>query len=168
METLSNQTVLELITNEFGDAVVNHEDNMGMLCIEVTPSKTHDVISWLKNHPQLQFNFLTDLCGVHYPDNQGKELGMVYHLHSFSNNYRLRIKCFFSAENPVVATLTDLWSGANWQERETFDFYGIEFTGHPNLKRIMNMDSMDYFPLRKEYALEDETREDKSDKFFGR
>lgn len=168
MENLSNQSVLELISAAFGEALLNHEENMGMLCIEVTPSKTHDLMSWLKNHPQLQFNFLTDLCGVHYPDNQGKELGMVYHLHSFNNNFRLRIKCFFSLENPAIDSLTDLWSGANWQERETFDFYGIEFTGHPNLKRIMNMDSMDYFPLRKEYALEDETREDKSDKFFGR
>jgi NADH:ubiquinone oxidoreductase subunit C len=67
-----------------------------------------------------------------------------------------------------IATITDLFAGANWMERETYDFYGIEFTGHPDLRRILNMDDMDYFPMRKEYVLEDGTREDKDDRFFGR
>ena len=70
--------------------------------------------------------------------------------------------------NPSIATVTDLFAAANWQERETFDFYGIIFEGHPNLTRIMNVDEMDYFPLRKEYPLEDGTRTDKEDKYFGR
>lgn len=168
MESFSNQSVLELITAQFGDSVVSSEESYGMLSVEIVPSKIHECLAWLKTHPQMQFNFLTDLCGIHYPDNEGRELGMVYHLHSFSNNFRIRIKSFFSKENPSVPTISDLWDAANWQERETFDFYGIQFTGHPNLKRIMNMDEMDYFPLRKEYALEDETREDKNDNFFGR
>ena len=64
--------------------------------------------------------------------------------------------------------MTDLFAGANWMERETYDFFGIEFVGHPDLRRILNEDSMDYFPMRKEYALEDATREDKDDRYFGR
>ena len=70
--------------------------------------------------------------------------------------------------SPEIPTVTDLWLGANWMERETFDFYGVKFIGHPNLKRILNMDEMDYHPLRKEYPLEDQTRDDKDDRMFGR
>lgn len=165
---ISNAQALEAISAYLGEALIESNDTYGMLCVETTTEKIHDFLAWLKNHEVLKMNFLTDLCGVHYPDNAGKELGMVYHLHSFLNNFRLRIKCNFSLENPEVPTITDLWLAANWQERETFDFYGIQFTGHPDLRRIMNMDEMDYFPLRKEYALEDETRDDKQDKYFGR
>jgi NADH-quinone oxidoreductase subunit C len=80
----------------------------------------------------------------------------------------LVIKVFVPTENPSVPTLTPLFACANWMERETFDFYGILYTGHPNLQRILNIDEMDYFPMRKEYPLEDATREDKIDALFGR
>jgi NADH-quinone oxidoreductase subunit C len=89
-------------------------------------------------------------------------------LHSWENNTRVRIKVFVPITDPKVPTLTTLFAAANWQERETFDFYGIEYIGHPNLKRILNMEDMDYFPMRKEYPLEDATREDKIDALFGR
>jgi NADH-quinone oxidoreductase subunit C len=113
-------------------------------------------------------NFLTTMCGIHYPENKGQELGMVYHLHSLVHNVRLRIKIFFPIEDPVVPTATGLYAAANWMERETFDFYGVQFTGHPNLIRILNVEDMNYHPMRKEYPLEDGTREDKVDVFFGR
>jgi NADH-quinone oxidoreductase subunit C len=70
--------------------------------------------------------------------------------------------------NPIVPTLTTIYAAANWMEREAFDFYGILFEGHPKLKRILNADDMDYFPMRKEYPLEDATRQDKIDALFGR
>ena len=84
------------------------------------------------------------------------------------NNFRIRLKAYVPIENPEIDSLVDIYAGANWMERETYDFYGIIFKGHPNLTRILNEDSMDYFPMRKEYRLEDETREDKDDTFFGR
>jgi NADH-quinone oxidoreductase subunit C len=80
----------------------------------------------------------------------------------------VRVKTFFDINKPEIPTATDIWAGANWMERETYDFYGVKFKGHPNLKRILNVDEMDIFPLRKEYPLEDQTRDDKSDKMFGR
>jgi NADH-quinone oxidoreductase subunit C len=84
------------------------------------------------------------------------------------NNFRIRVKAFIPLSNPAIATITDIFVGANWMERETFDFYGIIFTGHPNLKRILNEEDMDYHPMRKEYQLEDDTRQDKDNRFFGR
>jgi NADH-quinone oxidoreductase subunit C len=84
------------------------------------------------------------------------------------NNMRLRLKCFVPINKPEISSVTSLYSSANWMERETYDYYGFIFTGHPNLKRILNVDEMDYFPLRKEYPLEDATRTDKDDKYFGR
>jgi NADH-quinone oxidoreductase subunit C len=78
------------------------------------------------------------------------------------------LKVFLSKDNLEIDSLTSIYAGANWMERETYDFYGIAFKGHPNMSRILNEDSMDYFPMRKEYHLEDATREDKDDRFFGR
>lgn len=114
------------------------------------------------------FQFLTDLCGVHYPDSTPPVLGVVYHLHCLTQNIRLRIKAFTPVNDPTFPSVTGLFATANWMERETYDFFGIQFQGHPNLTRILNVDDMDYFPLRKEYALEDATREDKQDAYFGR
>jgi len=128
--------------------------------------KIHNVLSLLKNEPEFNFHFLTDLTGIQTADE--KQLGVIYHLHNMPKNYRIRVKTFFDINKPEIPTATDLWKGANWMERETYDFFGVKFKGHPNLKRILNVDEMDIFPLRKEFPLEDQSREDKSDKMFGR
>ena len=126
-----------------------------------------DVLRFLYDDETLKYRFLTDLCGIHYPDNE-LQFGVIYHLHSLENNQRIRLKVFTSLTDITVPTATTVFNAANWMERETFDFYGIIFTGHPNLVRILNVPEMDYFPLRKEYPLEDGTRDDKNDDFFGR
>ena len=120
----------------------------------------------MKSEPELNFHFLTDLTGIQTPDE--KHLGVVYHLHNMPKNFRIRVKTFFPMSNPEIPTAVDIWAGANWMERETYDFFGIKFKGHPNLKRILNVDEMDIYPLRKEYPLEDQSRDDKSDNMFGR
>jgi NADH-quinone oxidoreductase subunit C len=168
MASITNENLLELLTAEFGGKILNSEENYGLLNIEISREDVPEIIGWLKNHETLKFGYLTDLCAVHYPEILNRELALVYHLHSLENNLRLRLKAFFPIADATAPTLTGLFAGANWMERETFDFYGVVFTGHPDLRRILNMDEMDYFPLRKEYALEDETRTDKKDKYFGR
>ena len=125
------------------------------------------IIFFLKEDKDLQFNYLTDITGIHYPE-QELPIGVIYHLHSLSNNVRIRIKVFLSASNPSIPTTTTLWHGANWMERETYDFFGVQFEGHPDLRRILNVDEMTVFPMRKEYPLEDPNRVDKKDLFFGR
>jgi NADH-quinone oxidoreductase subunit C len=132
----------------------------------ITHDKIHEVLAFLKNDEALNFHFLTDLTGMQTPDE--KHLGVIYHLHNMPKNNRIRLKTFMPIEKPEVHTATDLWPAANWMERETYDFFGIKFKGHPNLKRILNMDEMDIFPLRKEYPLEDQERTDKDNSMFGR
>ena len=123
----------------------------------------------MKEDEVLRFNFLTDVCGMHFPDAEiGRQFSVVYHMHNWSDNVRILIKCYLHGENPEIDTVTSLFLGANWQERETYDFYGIIFKGHPQLKRILNMDEMVSFPMRKEFPLEDGGRTDKDDRFFGR
>jgi len=83
-------------------------------------------------------------------------------------NVRMRVKVSLSIEDPAIPSATSLWPTANWMERQEYDFFGIQFQGHPNLVRILNVDDLDVFPMRKEYKLEDGTRTDKDDRFFGR
>ncbi|HZK93734.1 MAG TPA: NADH-quinone oxidoreductase subunit C [Prolixibacteraceae bacterium] len=161
-----NQLVVSKLIDQFGDAIESHELLKDMLCITVSKEVIHEVLLFLRDEKEMQFNFLTTLCGMHYPEKE--QLGVVYHLHSFVNNHRIRIKTATDIKNPVFATATTIWPAANWMERETYDFYGILFEGHPNLVRILNMDDMTDFPMRKEFPLEDQTREDKDDSMFGR
>jgi NADH-quinone oxidoreductase subunit C len=165
---LTNEHVYNRIVEHFGSSILSNDEPYGLLTLNVESTKVHDLIQWLKNDNEFQINFLTLIGGIHFPEQKGKEIGINYHLHSLIHNFRIRIKTFLPIDNPEIETITDLYVGANWQERETYDFFGIIFKGHPNLTRILNEDSMDYFPMRKEYHLEDETREDKDDRFFGR
>jgi NADH-quinone oxidoreductase subunit C len=168
MADINNGYLLQQLQGKFEADIISADEPYGMLTIEFNKNKIVELLSYLYHHNQLQMQFLTDVCGIHYPDNAGKELGVIYHLHSLQNNLRLRIKCFMPNDAPEIDTVSSVFASANWQERETFDFYGIHFTGHPDLRRILNVDEMDYFPLRKEYPLEDQTRTDKDDTYFGR
>lgn len=144
------------------------EEPYGLLTFEAPKEMNLKVLNFLYDDEELAFRFLTDITGVHYPDNKGRELAVVYHLHNLPANVRVRFKVFTGIDQPDIYTATGLFSAANWMERETYDFFGINFVGHPNLKRILNVEEMDYFPLRKEYPLEDQSRIDKDDEMFGR
>jgi NADH-quinone oxidoreductase subunit C len=161
-----NQAVIGKIAGKFPEQVIQYEILVDMLCFTVDKAIIYDLLLFLRDDKALQFNFLTTLCGMHYPERQ--ELGVIYHLHSFAHNHRIRIKTATDIKQPVIPTITTIWPAANWMERETYDFFGIEFSGHPNLKRILNEDEMTDFPMRKEFPLEDQTREDKDDSMFGR
>jgi NADH-quinone oxidoreductase subunit C len=165
---LSNQEVAEALLEKFGDQVFDFEEPYGLLTLSTTREEILPILEYLRDHKTYQVIFLTDLTGVQYPDNTGKEFMVVYHVHSFVHNFRIRIKVFIAEADIHIPTATGLFACANWMERETYDFFGILFDGHPNLTRILNIDEMDYFPMRKEYPLEDATREDKIDALFGR
>jgi NADH-quinone oxidoreductase subunit C len=161
---MDHTVILAKLQARYGNDLQLADQQTDIPTVVVSASVIHETIAFLKSEG---YGFLTDLTGIHYPD-QDLEFGVIYHMHDLKENKRMRIKSFVSREKPVVPTVTDLFAGANWMERETYDFYGILFEGHPNLTRILNVEYMDYFPLRKEYPLEDSTREDKDDRYFGR
>lgn len=162
------QHIQDKLQTNFGDSIVSAEQSYDFPVFIVKREKIFDVVKFLKEDSEMGFEFMTTLCGLHYPDNKGQELGVMYQLHNLPKNHRIRLKTFFPIADPQVPSMTPLFSSANWQERQEYDFYGIIFKGHPDLKRILNMDEMNYFPMRKEYPMEDGTRTDKDDKMFGR
>ncbi|WP_298303841.1 NADH-quinone oxidoreductase subunit C [Flavobacterium sp.] len=166
---LETAYIQEKMTQKFGNKVLNFSMSRDVFSFEATSDAIYEVIRTLKTEEDLNFHFLTDLCGVHYPDNdENHQFAVVYHLHNWVENVRIRITTYLNGENPEVHSMTDLFLCTNWMERETFDFYGINFIGHPQLKRILNMDEMISFPMRKEFPMEDSGRTDKDDRFFGR
>ena len=166
--SLTNDFIKEKLTNQFGEFILGVEESYGMLSVTVKSDVNLKVLTFLHDDTELSFKFLNDLTGVHFPDRKGEELSVVYHIHNLVKNVRLRIKIYVPIDKPDVYTATGLFSGANWMERETYDFFGVNFVGHPDLRRVLNVDEMDYFPLRKEFPLEDQTRVDKDDEMFGR
>ena len=167
--TLETTQIQDKLVATFGENVFHFNQEKDLFSLEVAADKITAVILFLKNDPSLRFHFLTDLCGVHYPDNVvERQFAVVYHLHNWYENKRIKIKVFLNGDTPEIKSVSTIFLCANWMERETFDFYGIHFIGHPQLKRILNMDEMISFPMRKEFPMEDGGRTDKDDRFFGR
>ncbi len=166
--SLTNESIKQKLTEKFGEVLTDWQEPYGMLTFTAPKDQNLKVLQFLYDDEDLMFRFLTDLQAVHYPEDKGAELAVVYHLHNLRDNIRLRLKVFTDIKQPDVFSATALFKSANFMERETYDFFGVNFTGHPNLIRILNVDEMDYFPLRKEFPLEDQTRIDKDDEMFGR
>ena len=163
------EIVNKKLQDKFGDAVLSAEMLYDFPVFTLTKKAAKEALKYLKEDPELNFHFLTTMCGIHYPEQTpDKEFWLMYQLHNMPKNWRIRIKTYMPRENMAMPTVSDVWKAANWMERQEYDFFGFNFTGHPNLVRILNMDEMDYFPLRKEYPLEDGTRSDKDDRYFGR
>ena len=166
--SLTNESIQKSLTEKFGEQLYDWSEPYGMLTFKAPKDLNLKVLQFLYDEETLKFRFLTDLQAVHYPNKTGEELAIVYHLHNLVDNVRIRFKIYTDIKQPDVFSATALYRCADWMERETYDFFGVNFIGHPNLIRILNVDEMDYFPLRKEYPLEDMTRVDKDDEMFGR
>lgn len=167
MTKLDNPTVLNRLKERFGDAIREPDEPYGLLTLQTDKDNIIAVLEFLKKDEELKFTYLTDITAVHYPE-RDLSIAVVYHLHNLVDNVRIRIKVYINAQKPTIPSATVLWNAANWMERETYDFFGVDFLGHPDLRRILNVDDMEAFPMRKEYPLEDPNRVDKKDYFFGR
>lgn len=166
---LSHEMLLARLGQKMPGTVAAYDVALdGILNLHTTREQVIGLLQWLRDDDLLRFNFLTSLCAIHHPDLGGQEMGVIYHLHNWMDNVRIRVKIAFPKDDPHVPSATALWPAANWMERQEYDFFGIIFTGHPDLRRILNVDDLDVFPMRKEYRLEDGTRTDKDDRFFGR
>jgi NADH-quinone oxidoreductase subunit C len=167
MDQALRDKIVQQISDVQKDAIVEAEMNRDFFTLVVKKDALHGVVRILKENPDFGFNFLTTLCGLHYPE-QKDEMGLMMQLHNLEKNLRIRIKSFFPKSQASLPSFTDIFKSANWMERETWDFFGIHFSGHPNLKRILNVEDMIIHPLLKEYPLEDQVRLDKNDTMFGR
>lgn len=166
--SLTNEVIKQKLIDKFGESLTEWDEPHNFLTFTAPKELNLKVLQFLFEDEVLGFQFLTDITGVNYPDRVGEELAVVYHLHNLIKNVRIRFKVFTDVNRPDVFTATSIFPGANWMERETYDFFGVNFVGHPDLRRVLNVEEMDYFPLRKEYPLEDQSRIDKDDEMFGR
>ena len=166
MELDDQEKIIAVINEKFDGDILQAEMLFDYLTITLKKDRIIPTIKHLYDHSDTKFQYLTTMFAVHYPDQN--QIGLVYQLHNLVTNLRIRLKIYLPIENPTIPTLTTVFAAANWMEREAYDFFGVIFEGHPNLKRILNVEEMTIFPLRKEYPLEDQVREDKNDSMFGR
>jgi NADH-quinone oxidoreductase subunit C len=135
------------------------KERLGEITIEVTPADYLAACRKLRDHPDLRFEQLVDLCGVDYASygdapRDGPRFAVVLHLLSIQHNWRLRVRVFCrDNELPAVASLIEVWPSANWFEREAFDLFGIVFEGHPDLRRILTDYGFVGHPFRKDFPL---------------
>ena len=167
MTEVTNHEITQLLSERFGDKIIGVNEPYGLLTFQTTKDVIIDVLGFLKENDIANFNFLTDITAVHYPEKK-HSIAVVYHLHSMAKRIRLRIKVYIDEHHAEIPTATVLWNSANWMERETYDLFGVKFQGHPDLRRILNMDELGVHPMLKQYPLEDPNRVDKKDEYFGR
>ncbi|MBI3013998.1 MAG: NADH-quinone oxidoreductase subunit C [Candidatus Tectomicrobia bacterium] len=122
------------------------------LTVLISAEKIVEVCRFLKEDPELSFDYLADLTGVHYPDRE-ECLEVVYHLYSMKRRERLRLKVRVREEE-AVESVSSVWRTANWHEREAYDLVGVRFRNHPDLRRILLPEEWEGHPLRKEYPVE--------------
>ena len=146
----------------FGDAVVAAHEHVGELTLEILRADLLRVCRTLRDDPGFGYEQLIDVCGVDYLDygresakgvRQGSRYAAVYHLLSLQHNHRLRLRVFLDDDMPLVMSVVDVWSAANWFEREAFDLFGIVFEGHPDLRRILTDYGFVGHPFRKDFPL---------------
>jgi len=143
-----SQVVLDKLKDRFQEAVLETHNRFGNETALIKRESLLEVMRFLKD--ELGFEMMMDLCGVdHLPETPRFEV--VYHLKSFSRGYRVRIKVRIPEEDAMVDSVTPVWKGANWYERECFEFYGIRFKGHPDLRTLLLYPEFEGYPLRKDY-----------------
>ncbi len=138
----------------FGDAILRHQVSCGDTIVYVAPARAHDILAWLRDDPSQQFNYLTDVTAVEYRDTE-RPLEVVWQLRSLGRRADLRVKAELDTAQPLaIDSVYDLWKGADWLEREAYDMFGVEFRGHPDLRRILMWETYaEGFPLRKDFPL---------------
>jgi NADH-quinone oxidoreductase subunit C len=142
--------LIETLKQRFQAEIQSAEDVHGMVTIVVAHDRAHEVLQALRDEAAFEFNMLTDLTAVDWPDRKPR-FDMIYQLNSLKNCHRLRVKVQVDGAEAWVPSAIDIWKSADWMERECWDMFGIEFRGHGDLRRILLYDSFVGHPLRKDY-----------------
>jgi NADH-quinone oxidoreductase subunit C len=144
--------VLDRLKEKFNDAIISSEEFRGETTIHVRKEKITDVCWALHNDPVIPFDYLSDLCGADtYEGDQRFEV--IYNIYSLAAKQRLRLVIRTDEEDMHIPSVTSVWPGAEWPERETYDMFGIIFDGHPDLRRMYMPEEFEHFPLRKDFPL---------------
>lgn len=149
---MNNQSVVAKLKSHFPNVSFEATEFREELTVVLPKENIVAVCRFLKEDPELGFNLLADLCGIDM-NTPTKRFGVIYNLYSLSNKFRIRLKTFTEEDEPTVPTVTGVWSTANWHERETYDMFGIQFQGHPDLRRMYMPDEFEHYPLRKDFPL---------------
>mgnify|MGYP001763998398 CR=1 FL=1 len=147
--------VLQRLREQFGEALLDVKVWRNEITVILRPADLVRVCRFLRDDPDLAFDFLSDVTGVdrlHLPENSPR-FEVVYHVYSLQYRRRLRLKVRVG-EDEAVSTVTDVWPTANWHEREVYDMFGVPFAAHPDLRRILMPDDWEGHPLRKDYPVE--------------
>jgi NADH-quinone oxidoreductase subunit C len=153
----STEEILEYLAEKFpGSEFEALQSDVGPMRIKVPASILKDVAKVLRDDEQLLFNTLMCLSGLHYPKEE--EMGVAYHLHSTRLGHSLALNVRIPVEKPEVPSIESIWKTADWHEREAYDMFGIEFTGHPDLRRILCPNDWEGHPLRKDYVQQETYR----------
>ena len=139
------------LTGKFGEKIARSEIAYGELTVTVAGDDLVDVVTFLRDDPACQFISIIDVCGADYPSRE-KRFDVVYHFLSPKKNLRIRVRVMTDEETPVPS-ITGVYPGADWYERETYDLYGVLFSGHPDLRRLLTDYGFDGHPLRKDFPL---------------
>jgi NADH-quinone oxidoreductase subunit C len=145
-------TVVDRVKQKFSEAVLEVSAFRGETTLQIRPGDLLPLCRFLREDPEMAFDFLIDLCGVDYLPREPR-FQVVYHLCSTRTRLRLRLKVSLPGTDPKIASVFSVWKAADWMEREAFDMYGIAFTGHPDLRRILLTPEWQGYPLRKDYPL---------------
>ena len=145
--------LIDRIKKQFGGAITEAVSTLGQQVLRVKKESYVALCRFLRDTAGARFDMCNDLTAVHWPERKGEEFDVVVNLYSVSNNRRLRIKVAL-ADGETCPSVTSIWSGANWMEREVYDMFGIRFDGHADLRRILLPSDWPGHPLRKEYPIE--------------
>ena len=145
--------IAQSIQAQFPQHLIDAREAFGELTLQLRREGIVEVCRFLRDDPDLDFDHITDICSVDYPEDE-ERFEVVYHFYSIRRRHRIRVKARLPEEDCTIDSLTGLWRGANFLEREVYDMMGIRFNHHPDLRRILLTDDFDGFPLRKDFPTE--------------
>lgn len=150
---ITGDALIDRIRERFGDKITEAVATLGQQVIRVRKESLIELCNYLHDDEEALFDMCADVTAVHWPERAGEEFELVVQLYSIPKNRRLRVKANL-ADSEACPSLTGIWAGTNWMEREIFDMFGIRFEGHPDLRRILLPSDWPGHPLRKEYPIE--------------
>ncbi len=146
--------IANLLKERFPEEVLQIKEFRGQVSVVVKKDRILEIMKFLKETPELDFDFLKDLCGVDYLGKKSVRFEVVYTLYSMRHKHMIRIKAEVPEDECEIDSVVSIWRGADWHERECYDLFGIKFRGHPDLRRILLPEDWEGHPLRKDYPVQ--------------